>query len=77
MNALREIQFRDEMAHEVEELLSVGSWRRLLSIKEPAILMLTLEVLPSFEFDQSYNSFTSDDTLLLCAFGQYHSISVI
>lgn len=40
VNALREIQLGDEMTQEVEELLSIGSWWHLLSIKEPSIRML-------------------------------------
>lgn len=51
LSALKEIQLGDEMAQEVDELLSMGSWQRLLSIREPAILMFTLEVLASFEID--------------------------
>lgn len=45
LSALREIQLGDEMAQEVDELLFVGSWRHLLPIKEPAISILTLDVL--------------------------------
>lgn len=73
---MREILLRDEMLDEVEELLAMASWRQLLSIREPAICMLTLEVLASFEFDRSYSSFSSNNAIQFCAFGQYHNISV-
>lgn len=76
LRALREIQLGEEMADEVEELLSEGSWWRLLPIREPTICMLTLEVLASFEFDQSYSSFSSIDAIQFRAFGQYHNMSV-
>lgn len=77
LSALREIQFGNKMAQEIDELLSVGSWRRLLSIKELVIHMLTLEVLTSFEFDRSYINFESIDTIYFRAFGQYQSMNVI
>lgn len=38
--------------------------------------MLTLEILASFEFDRSYSSFTSNDAIQSCTFGQNHSMSV-
>jgi len=67
----------DELVEEVDELLSMGSWRCLFYIREQAICMLTLEVLPSFEFDRSYNNFMSIDAIRFRAFGQYHSMSVM
>lgn len=76
LSALKEIQLRDEMGNKVKELLSVCSWQRLLSIRESAIRMLTLEVLASFEFDRSYSSFLSIDAIQFHAFGQYCSMSV-
>lgn len=70
LSALRGIQLGDEMANEVDELLSVsvGSWRCLFSIREPSIHMLTLEVLASFEFDRSFSSFSSIDAIQFHAF---------
>lgn len=55
VDALREVQKGDDIVDEIEEMLSVGSWRWLLSIRELAIRMLTLEVLVSLEFDRSYS----------------------
>ena len=34
---LRDMQQGDELADEVEDLVSVGGWRQLLTIREPAI----------------------------------------
>lgn len=45
LNTIREIQLSNDMAGEVEQLLAVGSWHQLLLIHEPAIHMLTVEVL--------------------------------
>lgn len=53
MSVLREIQLGYEMVDEVDKLLSMDSWWRLLSIQETAICMLTLEMLASFAFDRS------------------------
>lgn len=64
------------MADDVEKLPSVGNWWHLLSIKKLAIHMLRLKMLASFEFDRSYNSFSSIDAIQFCAFGQYHSMSI-
>lgn len=57
MSALREIKLGDKMADEVEKLISVGSWRRLMSIRELASHMLTLELLATFEFDHLFSKF--------------------
>lgn len=54
----------------------MGSWRHLLSIRQPAIHMLMLEVFMSFEFNRSHTSFIRDCTILFLAFDQYHSMSV-
>lgn len=64
------------MADQVEELLSMGSWRGLLSIQEPAIPMLTLEVLALFEFDRPYNTFSNINTIQFRVFSEYYSMSV-
>lgn len=63
LSELREILLGDDMADDVKELISGGSWWRLLFIREPAIRMLTLEVLSSFEFDRSYNCFSNINTI--------------
>lgn len=73
------------MADMVDELLSKGSWHRLLPIREPGICMLTLEMLSSFEFDRSYSlcqlpldsSFASIDAIHFRAFHQYYRMSVM
>lgn len=51
------------MALEVRDLLSVGGWQRLLSIRDSAIHTLTLEVLASFDFDRSYTSLIQEDKI--------------
>lgn len=76
MSALREIPLGDEMAQEIAEIFFVGGWHRLLPIRELVNRLLTLEVLTSFEFDRSYSSFTSNNTIWFCAFGRYHSMSM-
>lgn len=45
LSAVREIQLGDDIADEIDELLSASNWWHLLSIREPVIHMLTLEVL--------------------------------
>jgi len=66
---LRTAEWGDIIVDEIEELLFVGNWRRLLFIRDPAIRTLTLEVLASFEFDRSYKDFSSVDTIRFRAFG--------
>lgn len=53
----------DEMTDKVEKLIVVGRWHILLSIREQVIHMLTLEVLDLFEFDRSYSSFVTIDSI--------------
>lgn len=53
----------DEMTDKVEKLIVVGRWHILLSIREQVIHMLTLEVLALFEFDRSYSSFVTIDSI--------------
>jgi len=64
------------VADEIEGLLAVGNWQRLLFIQEPAIRSLTLEVLDSFEFDRSYRDLASINTIQFRAFGRDHSMSL-
>lgn len=42
LNALKEVQRGDEIADEIEELLAIGSWQRLLFIHEYTIHLLAL-----------------------------------
>ncbi|WP_375678257.1 hypothetical protein, partial [Bartonella sp. AP72JLCBS] len=60
---LRTAEWGDVVADEIEGLLAVGNWQRLLYIRDPAIRTLTLEVLASFEFDRSYRDLSSVDTI--------------
>ncbi|WP_375673403.1 hypothetical protein, partial [Bartonella sp. CL25QHWL] len=64
------------VADEVEGLLAVGNWQRLLYIRDPAIKSLTLEVLASFEFNRSYKDLSSVDTIQFRAFGRDHHMSM-
>jgi len=64
------------VAEEVNRLLEVGSWRRLMMIREPVIRSLTLEVLATFEFDRDYSSFSDAETIQFRVFGQMHGMSV-
>ena len=76
VGSLRKVQLADDMADEVEKLLLVGSWHKLLNIHDPAIRSLTLEVLASFVVDRSYAHFDSVGAIQFRAFGQHHSMSV-
>lgn len=49
--------------------------KALLAIQDPAIHMLTLKVLSSFEFDCSYSSFDNIDTIQFRPLRQHHIMS--
>ncbi len=52
LSLIRSLQLGDTAADEIEDLVSVGSWRQLLTIRDPATRLLTPEVLSSFEYDR-------------------------
>lgn len=51
------------LADDVSELITVGVWDRLLSIRDPVHRDITLEFLASFSFDRSYADFDKEDTI--------------
>ncbi|KAH7659753.1 hypothetical protein IHE45_16G050900 [Dioscorea alata] len=76
LSIVRSIQGGDSVADEIGELLSVGSWERLMVIRDSVIRPFTLEVLASFEFDRGYSSFTEGTTVQFRALGRHYSLSM-
>ena len=74
---LRTAEWGDMVGDDIEGLLTVGNWQRLLFIQDPAIRTLTLEVLASFEFDRSYRDLSSVSTIQFRAFGRDHHMSMM